>query len=55
VQGAQLVIAWDQDGYVLETAGSADASAWTQVGGVVNNQVTVDMTEAAAYCRLSPQ
>jgi hypothetical protein len=37
------------------SAASADASSWTLVDGVSNNQVTVEMTGTAAFYRLRQQ
>ncbi len=52
--GTQLTLSWPADvtGFILEFADSLPATSWTPVGGVVNNQVTVDASSGKRFFRL---
>ena len=52
--GKQLTLFWPADmvGFTLEYAASLPATSWTSVGGVVNNQVTVDASSGMRFFRL---
>ena len=52
--GNQLTLSWPADavGYTLESADTLPAASWTTVGGVVNNQVTVNITAENRFYRL---
>jgi hypothetical protein len=52
--GKQLTLYWPNDavGFTLEYATSLPAASWTTVGGVVNNQVTVDASSGMRFFRL---
>jgi hypothetical protein len=52
--GKQLTLFWPTDmvGFTLEYAETLSATSWTQVGGVVNNQVTVDASNGMRFFRL---
>lgn len=52
--GTQLTLSWPTNvaGYTLESAGDLPATTWTPVGGVVNNQVTVDVSVGIQFFRL---
>ena len=52
--GTQLTLSWPEDdsGYTLEYAENLPGTSWVEVGGVVNNQVTVDASMGTRYFRL---
>ena len=52
--GSQLTISWPVEvtGFTLESADALNAATWTEVGGVVNNQVTVDASIGTRFYRL---
>jgi hypothetical protein len=52
--GTQLTLSWPADatGFVLESAASLPGASWLPVGGVVNNQVTVDASVGVRFFRL---
>jgi hypothetical protein len=52
--GNQLTLFWPADatGYTLEYTESLPATSWTAVSGVVNNQVTVDVSVGKRFFRL---
>ena len=54
LNGKQLTLSWPADvtGYTLEYADNLLATSWTAVGGVVNNQVTVDASAGTRFFRL---
>jgi len=54
VAGNQLTISWPTNvaGFTLEYAESLPASAWYPVGGVTNNQVTVEAAAGRRFFRL---
>lgn len=52
--GNQLTLSWQNDvsGYILEATPSLVSPSWSSVSGVVNNQVTVETTDAMRFFRL---
>ncbi len=52
--GNNLTLSWPPDvtGFTLESTGKLPATAWTPVGGVVNNQVTVPIGSGNLFFRL---
>jgi hypothetical protein len=52
--GSQLTLSWPTNvaGYTLESAASLPTGSWTPVGGVVNNQVTIDASSGTSFFRL---
>jgi hypothetical protein len=54
VEDGQLVLAWPEGvtGFVLEKGAAVDGSIWDPVNGVVNNRVTVPMSEDTEFFRL---
>jgi len=52
--GSGLTLFWQVGvtGFTLESADAVDATSWTPVGGVVNNQVTVDASIGTRFYRL---
>lgn len=52
--GTQLTLSWPAaaTGFTLESTESLPANSWTVVGGVVNNQVTVDASSGMRFYRL---
>ena len=54
LSGSQLTLSWPTDitGFTLESTESLSSDTWTPVGGVVNNQVTVDASTGNQFFRL---
>ncbi len=52
--GKQLTLSWPAGvvGFTLESATALPAAAWSPVSGVVNNQVTVDVSAGTLFYRL---
>ena len=48
-----LTLSWSASAtYVLESSASLSGAAWTPVGGVANNSVTITASSASAFYRL---
>ncbi len=52
--GKQLTLSWPADavGFTLESADALPATTWNAVPGVVNNQVTIDVSAGTRFYRL---
>jgi hypothetical protein len=54
LSGKNLVLSWPPDatGYTLEATDKLPATSWTPVGGVVNNSVTIVISNGNQFYRL---